>query len=158
MWAPLLIQKVFSSRSSVSIPIDSMQAGQTVRIVLFLAFTPGWLTRWQCSIHDLSLFHFVLVCLISLVIIYNMYYCICSIWSELFMIVYSYYCGKLPFWQVIFLVFFSFLTEACLFVVYSFHSPQVLLEFCGFMQLSAVSFVPEFSHVLWSAVFQLRIL
>ena len=61
MWAPLLIHKVFSSRSSVSIPINSMQAGQTIRIIVFLAFTSGWLTRWQCSIHDLSLFYFALV-------------------------------------------------------------------------------------------------
>ena len=36
---------------------------------------------------------------------------------------------------------FLFLTESCLFVVYSFHSPQELLEFCGLMQLSAVSFL-----------------
>ena len=61
-----------------------------------------------------------------------------------------YLCGELPFWQVI---FFFCLTESCLFVVYSFHSPQVVLEFCGFMQLSAVSFFSEFSRVLWSAVF-----
>ena len=56
--------------------------------------------------------------------------------------------------------FFSFFfkTESCLFVVYSFHSPQVLLEFCGIMQLSAVSFFSEFSRVLWSVVFQLGIL
>ena len=53
---------------------------------------------------------------------------------------------------------FFFLTESCLFVIYSFHSPQVLLDFCGFMQLSAVSFFSEFSRVLWSAVFQLGIL
>ena len=66
-------------------------------------------------------------------------------------------CGELPFWEVIFLSFF-FLTESCLFAVYSFHSPQVLLEFCGFMQLSSVSFFSEFSRVLWSAVFQLGIL
>ena len=57
-----------------------------------------------------------------------------------------------------FLLFLFCLTESCLFVVYSFHSPQVLLEFCGFMQLSAVSFFSEFSRVLWSAVFQLGIL
>ena len=73
-----------------------------------------------------------------------------------------YQCGELPFWQVIFLflffVLFFCLTESCLFVVYSFHSPQVLLEFCGFMQLSAVSFFSEFSSVLWSTVFQLGIL
>ena len=53
---------------------------------------------------------------------------------------------------------FLFLTESCLFVVYSFHSPQMLLEFCGFMQLSAVSFFSEFSRVLWSAVLQMEIL
>ena len=73
-----------------------------------------------------------------------------------------YQCGELPFWQVIFFLFFFVLffclTESCLFVVYSFHSPQVLLEFCGFMQLSAVSFFSEFSRVLWSTVFQLGIL
>ena len=34
-----------------------------------------------------------------------------------------------------------FFIKSCLFVVYSFHSPQVLLEFCSFMQLSAVSFL-----------------
>ena len=44
--------------------------------------------------------------------------------------------------------FFFFLTESCLFVACSFHSPQVLLEFCGFMQLSALSFNSEFSCVL----------
>ena len=53
---------------------------------------------------------------------------------------------------------FFFLTESFRFVSYSFHSPQVLLEFCGFMQLSAVSFFSEFSHVLRSAVFQLGII
>ena len=53
---------------------------------------------------------------------------------------------------------FFFLTESCLFVVYSFHSPQMLLEFCGFIQLSAVTFFSEFSRVLWSSVFQLEIL
>ena len=61
---------IFSSRSSVSIPRDSMQAGQTIIIIVFfvcfLAFTPGWLTQWQCSIHDLSLFYFVLVWLVNL--------------------------------------------------------------------------------------------
>ena len=59
-----------------------------------------------------------------------------------------------------FFLFFIFciLIESCLLVVYSFHSPQVLLEFCGFMQLSAVSFFFEFSRVLWSAVLQLGIL
>ena len=57
-----------------------------------------------------------------------------------------------------FLSFFSFFIESCLLVVYSFHSPQVLLEFCGFIQLSAVSFCSEFFRVLWSAVFQLGIL
>ena len=61
------------------------------------------------------------------------------------------------FFSLFFLSFFC-LTESCLFVVYSFHSPQVLLEFCGFMQLSAVSSFSEFSRVLWSAVFQLGIL
>ena len=50
---------------------------------------------------------------------------------------------------------FFFLTESCLFVVYSFHSPQAQLEFCGFIQLSVVSFFSEFSRVLWSAVLQL---
>ena len=50
---------------------------------------------------------------------------------------------------------FFFLTESCLFVVYSFHSPQVLLEFCSFIQLSDVSFFSEFSRVLWSAVLHL---
>ena len=54
--------------------------------------------------------------------------------------------------------FFFFITESSLFVVYSFQPPQVLLEFCGFMQLSTVSFFSEFSRVLWSAVFQLGIL
>ena len=63
-----------------------------------------------------------------------------------------------------FLFFFSFLflyiivIESCFLVVYSFHSPQVLLEFCGFIQLSAVSFCSEFFRVLWSAVFQSGIL
>ena len=37
--------------------------------------------------------------------------------------------------------FYLFLFKSCLFFVYSFHSPQVLLEFCSFMQLSAVSFI-----------------
>ena len=46
---------------------------------------------------------------------------------------------------------FLFLTESGLFVVYCFRSPQELLEFCGFMQLSAVSFFSELSRVLWSA-------
>ena len=55
-------------------------------------------------------------------------------------------------------LFVLFLTESCLFVVYSFHSPQELLEFRGFMQLSAVSFFSELSRVLWSAVFQSGIL
>ena len=32
---------------------------------------------------------------------------------------------------------FYFLLSLVFFVVYSFHSPQVLLEFCSFMQLSA---------------------
>ena len=49
-----------------------------------------------------------------------------------------------------FLFFYFLKTESCLFVIYSFHSPQVLLEFCDFMQLSAVSFN--------SAVLQLGIL
>ena len=57
----------------------------------------------------------------------------------------------------VFLLFLFFI-ESCLLVVYSFHSPQVLLEFCGFMQLSAVSFFSEFFRVLWSAIFQLGIL
>ena len=57
--------------------------------------------------------------------------------------------------------FFLFLIEPSLFVVYSSHAPQELLEFCGFMHLSAVSFFfffLLFSGVLWSAVFQLGIL
>ena len=58
-----------------------------------------------------------------------------------------------------FIYFLIFLLSLnCLLVVYSFHSPQVLLEFCGFIQLSAVSFCSEFFRVLWSAVFQLGIL
>ena len=36
--------------------------------------------------------------------------------------------------------FFVVVTEPSLFVDYSSHAPQELLEFCGFMQLSAVSF------------------
>ena len=50
--------------------------------------------------------------------------------------------------------------EPSLFVDYSSQAPQELLEFCGFMHLSAVSFFffLLFSGVLWSAVFQLRIL
>ena len=69
----------------------------------------------------------------------------------------AYICGELPFWQVIFFLSFIFIfTESCLLVVYSFHSPQVLLEFCGFMQLRAVSFFSEFFRVLWSAIFQLE--
>ena len=51
--------------------------------------------------------------------------------------------------------------EPSLFVDYSSHAPQELLEFCGFMHLSAVSFFfffLLFSGVLWSAVFQLGIL
>ena len=55
-------------------------------------------------------------------------------------------------------LFVLFLTESCLFVVYSFHSPRELLEFCGLMQFSAVSFFSELSRVLWSAVFQSGIL
>ena len=50
--------------------------------------------------------------------------------------------------------FFLFLIEPSLFVVYSSHTPQELLEFCGFMHLSAVSFFSVFSRVLWSAVLQ----
>ena len=65
-------------------------------------------------------------------------------------------------WRIAFLAsqfcLFLFLTGSCLFVVYSFHSPQELLEFCGLMQLSAVSFFSELSRVLWSAVFQSGIL
>ena len=57
-----------------------------------------------------------------------------------------------------FLFIFLLFIESCLLVVYSFRSPQVLLEFCAFMQLSAVSFFSEFSRVLWSAVLQLGIL
>ena len=66
---------IFSSRSSVSITIGSMQAGQTIRniVVFWGAFTPGWLTQWQCSIHDLSLFYFVLVWLVNLVIYILLY-------------------------------------------------------------------------------------
>ena len=44
--------------------------------------------------------------------------------------------------------------EPSLFVDYSSHAPQELLEFCGFMHLSAVSFFSVFSRVLWSAVLQ----
>ena len=51
-----------------------------------------------------------------------------------------------------------FVIEPSLFVVYSSHAPQELLEFCGFMHLSAVSFFSVFSRVLWSAIFQLGIL
>ena len=48
--------------------------------------------------------------------------------------------------------------EPSLFVDYSSHAPQELLEFCGLMQFSAVSFFSELSRVLWSAVFQSGIL
>ena len=67
--------------------------------------------------------------------------------------------GKSCFFSSFFLSFFKIIfIDSCFLVVYSFHSPQVLLEFCGFMQLSAVSFFSEFSRVLWSAIFQLGIL
>ena len=51
-------------------------------------------------------------------------------------------------------LFLMFFIERSLFVVYSSHAPQELLEFCGFMHLSAVSFFSVFSRVLWSAVLQ----
>ena len=63
-WHHCFIHKVFSSRSSVSILIASVQADRTIIIIVFVvvvfAFAPGWLTQWHRSIHDLSLFHVVL--------------------------------------------------------------------------------------------------
>ena len=62
-------------------------------------------------------------------------------------------------WPVLFFFFFFFfVSEPFLFVVYSSHAPQELLEFCGFMHLSAVSFFSVFSGALWSPVLQLEIL
>ena len=55
-------------------------------------------------------------------------------------------------------LFFVFLAESLSFCRLFVSFSRVLLEFCGFMQLSAVSFFSEFSCVLWSAVFQLGIL
>ena len=61
----------------------------------------------------------------------------------------------MPLWPVFLFIFIIFI-EPSLFVVYSFHSPQELLEFCGFIHLSAVSFVCFLFfvfRVLMSAVF-----